>query len=188
MILWIYLIEPYHFLQDYERPLFGTSLSQTRSSEEADRVLSQMLCLQVGVGELLQANGAGGVCTLVIFIFILFNNRYFNLHCMYRPLYTFIVFWNVINLLHCKGKCTGLSSATLTPWSLGHKSSIYTRCHSTVQAATAHWLISLTGTHLYTWRKRSKHGIFLFCFCWSGLYLNQGVTTGAPLPLCHTYD
>lgn len=48
-------------MQDYERPLFGTSLGQTKSSEEVDQQISQMLCLPVSVGELLQANSPAGV-------------------------------------------------------------------------------------------------------------------------------
>ena len=45
---------------------------------------------------------------------------------------------------------------TFFPWSLGHKSSVYILAQ---YAATAHWLISLTGTHLYTWVERSRCGI-----------------------------
>ncbi|XP_045207764.1 TBC1 domain family member 23-like [Mercenaria mercenaria] len=51
---------PQSFRRDYERPLFGTSLGQMKSSEETDQQLSQMLCLPVGVGELLQANSPAG--------------------------------------------------------------------------------------------------------------------------------
>ena len=45
---------------------------------------------------------------------------------------------------------------TFLPWSLGHKSSVNILAQ---YAATAHWLISLTGTHLYTWVERSRCGI-----------------------------
>ena len=51
-------------LQDYEKPLFGTCLIGVKNSEEADLKVSQMLCLPVSAGELLQANHAAGVCSL----------------------------------------------------------------------------------------------------------------------------
>ena len=50
-----------YFWQDYEKPLFGTSLLQTKNGEDTDLKVSQMLCLPVSAGELLQANHAGGV-------------------------------------------------------------------------------------------------------------------------------
>ena len=48
-------------MQDYEKPLFGTSLGQAKTSEELELKVSQMLCLPVSAGELLQSNHAGGV-------------------------------------------------------------------------------------------------------------------------------
>ena len=50
-----------YLVQDYEKPLFGTSLGQSKSSEELELKVSQMLCLPVSAGELLQSNHAGGV-------------------------------------------------------------------------------------------------------------------------------
>ena len=49
-------------LQEFERPLFGTSLGPAlRGGEDGNQPISQLLCLPVGVSELLQANTNKGV-------------------------------------------------------------------------------------------------------------------------------
>ena len=64
-----------YFWQDYEKPLFGTSLLQTKNTEETDLMVSQMLCLPVSAGELLQANHAAGVCIEVLLLRDLFQEK-----------------------------------------------------------------------------------------------------------------
>ena len=75
-------------MQDYEKPLFGTSLGQAKSSEELELKVSQMLCLPVSAGELLQSNHAGGV-----------RKEYKKLKLNY--VISFLIF-EEINYLHAK--------------------------------------------------------------------------------------
>ncbi|WAR04935.1 TBC23-like protein [Mya arenaria] len=51
---------PQSFRRDFERPLFGTSLSQLKSGDEVGQQVSQMLCLPVSVSELLQSTDPAG--------------------------------------------------------------------------------------------------------------------------------
>ena len=61
------------FFQDYQAPLFGTSLAAQK--QDSEDYVSQALCLPVSVNELLQANQLSGVSHMIINTVI---QSYFN--------------------------------------------------------------------------------------------------------------